>query len=527
VISLAKKKHIAPKGHSQKRKTISAKKIGNTQRNLKPVIFSRYASASKSFRNAASSSLRAYNIPTYTDQELEFFEDAWATTPAGTALDKRMEFVMGGGVKPIFELIDPVKDNGEEMTDKEQKEILQSYDGELKELIEFDQQIGFNQKLYDGSVMAKVFGRAAILFENLEDDKSAGLPKSLKLVHSRNLNKVNFNQETWELKDVLIQNPSKVAQAEEMIYLVNKPDSPIRLTLWYGYSEMQRIVGAARAYRRIIEFDMPEITQSMWAAYGMFIVKRMGRSETDATTDMNTILSSLNPGAFNGVTVDAMDEVEFIKADLDPKIKELVDLSDFYERVMIGNSQTPSALLGREEDQNRATLIGKIKFFIEGPVKADREWLSNIISKQWYERNLRKLDHEELLEHVRVKAEFEAISIEQWEDLVEPVQRLITVLPNLPDDLKLQLLNLEELKDDLETATTEANAPIANALGVPGMEQQQKVPKLPTVPVPTSTTSTAKGKKNHDIVKAQKVLSLLKKSPTGKARSSTKMLQNY
>jgi len=484
---LANKKRKAPKGYSGKRKNTNAKKIGNTERTLMPVKFTRWASASKTFRDAADKNLRAYNIPTYTDQELEFFEDAWATTPAGTALDKRMEFVIGGGVKPTFELIDPIKDNGEEMTDQEQKEILQDYDDELKELEEFDEQMHFNQKLYDAAIMAKVFGRSVILFENLEDDKSIGLPKSLKLVHSRNLNKVNFDQNTWALMDVLIQNPSKKALAEEMIYLVNKPDSPIRLTLWYGYSEMQRIVGAARAYRRIIEFDMPEITQSMWASYGMFLIKRMGRSESDATIDVNTVLNSLNPGAFNAVTVDQMDEIEFIKADLDPKIKELTELGDFYERLMIGNSQTPSALLGREEDQNRATLIGKIKFFIEGPVKADREWLSNIIGSQWYERNLVKLGHEEILEHVRIKPEFETISIEQWEDLVEPVQRLITVLPNLPDDLKLQLLNLEELKDDLEEAPIQQN--------LDAIPQEAKVPKLPTVPVPTSTVSTAKRKK--------------------------------
>jgi len=483
---LVKKKKIAPKGYSGKRKVTSARKIGNTEKKLLPVKFSRWASASRTFRDA-DKNLRAYNIPTYTDQELEFFEDAWATTPAGTALDKRMEFVIGGGVKPTFELIDPIKDDGEEMTDQEQKEILQDYDDELKELEEFDEQMHFNQKLYDAAIMAKVFGRSVILFENLEDDKSQGLPKSLKLVHSRNLNKVNFDQNTWALQDVLIQNPSKKALAEEMIYLVNKPDSPIRLTLWYGYSEMQRIVGAARAYRRIIEFDMPEITQSMWAGYGMFLIKRMGRSESDATIDVNTVLNSLNPGAFNAITVDQMDEIEFVKADLDPKIKELTELGDFYERLMIGNSQTPSALLGREEDQNRATLIGKIKFFIEGPVKADREWLANIIGSQWYERNLVKLGHEEILEHVRIKPEFETISIEQWEDLVEPVQRLITVLPNLPDDLKLQLLNLEELKDDLEEAPLQQN--------LDAIPQEAKVPKLPTVPVPTNTVSTAKHKK--------------------------------
>ena len=50
-----------------------------------------------------------------------------------------------------------------------------------------------------------------------------------------------------------------------MVYFVNRPDSPKRRTMWYGYSDLQRVVGAARAWRRIIEFDMPEITTSAWA----------------------------------------------------------------------------------------------------------------------------------------------------------------------------------------------------------------------------------------------------------------------
>jgi len=31
--------------------------------------------------------------------------EAWANTPAGTAIDKKMEFVMGNGVRPTFELL--------------------------------------------------------------------------------------------------------------------------------------------------------------------------------------------------------------------------------------------------------------------------------------------------------------------------------------------------------------------------------------------------------------------------------------
>ena len=118
-----KRKSKVPKGHSGKRKTPTLKRFGNNAnvKNHKPIL-SKWASGSKMVRSAAHVTLRAFNLPTYTDEELEFFEDSWANTPAGTALDKRIELVIGGGVKPVFELIDPTKSNGEEMSEDDQKE---------------------------------------------------------------------------------------------------------------------------------------------------------------------------------------------------------------------------------------------------------------------------------------------------------------------------------------------------------------------------------------------------------------------
>ena len=419
----------------KKRKVRSSSKISS----IKPT------GATKTRRHFnAKTELMTYNQPTYTDIELEYFEDAWATTPAGLALDKRMEFVWLGGVKPVFEL----KEEDAGMSEEEKKNKLKKYDKERQALIDFDNLMNFNEVGRDASVMAKVFGRSVILFENLQEDKSIGLPSYLKLVHSRNLNKVNINPESWEIKDVKIMNPSKVAGPDEMIYITNKPNSPIRHSIWFGYSEMQRIAGAARAYRRIVEFDMPEIAQTMWAGSIMLFIKKMGRSKANAQTDATSILNSIKAGNYNAVEVDALDEIKLEKLDLDPHIQELVALSNYYRNEMIGNSQTPNALLGSEEEPNRATLIGKIRFFIEGPVKADREWLSDIISRQWYEKNLKKLKYGDILKDIRVKAEFEPIIIEAWDDKVEAVTKLKEIVP-ITDEQSLDLLGLEELKDEV------------------------------------------------------------------------------
>ena len=414
---------------------MASKKVKPDRKALPPV---RVASASKKF--ATADILMMYSNPAYTDQELEYFEDAWGSTVVGNAIDKLMEYVMGGGVKPTFELVD---DKG--MDEDQVLKEVKKYDNELNELIDYDKKISFQKKLNDAATMAKVFGRCVMVFE-----PPTGLPTALKIIHPRDLGRVFLDQKDWGLEKVITTFPSDELLPEEMIYFVNRPDSPKRRTMWYGYSDLQRVVGAARAYRRIIEYDMPEITTSAWAGYGMFILKKLGRSSADATLDANTLLDSLNAGAFNCVTVDAMDEIEFKNLDLDPKIREMVDLASFYERILIGNFAVPSALLGREEDQNRATLIGKIQFFLSGPVKATREWLSDMISVQWYERNMRAMGMEELLKVVRVKAEFESVQVESWFDLVDAVMRLKTVLPNLPDDKILELLNLEEIKDDLE-----------------------------------------------------------------------------
>jgi len=257
--------------------------------------------------------------------------------------------------------------------------------------------------------------------------------------------------------------------------------------MWYGYSDLQRVVGSARSWRRLIEADMPEVVSSMWAGYGMFLVKKMGRSKTDSQNDMNTLLQSLKAGSFNAVSVDASDEVEYHSLDLQPKIKEMVDLASFYERIIIGNFAVPSALMGREEDQNRATLIGKINFFLSGVVKAKRDWIADMVSQQWYERNMIKMGMGDLLDKVRVKTEFESIIVESWFDLVDSVLRVKGIFPNMPDDQLLELLNLEEFKSELAQSTTpttdvpQGNVPINTAQDIVNKQINKTINQTDTV----------------------------------------------
>jgi hypothetical protein len=439
-----------------------------------PIPATNYASASR--RQSTNDHLYMYSNPSYTDQELEWFEDVWSSSIAGAVIDKLIEYVFGNGIKPVFELI-----NDAELDDDQKKEQLKMYEDELNELIEYDKKIRFEKKLKEAITNCMVFGRCVVAFEG------RGLPRALKIIHPRDTGRVFINQKDWSLEKVITTFPSDEITPDDMLYLCNRPDSPKRRTMWYGYSDLQRVVGSARSWRRLIEADMPEVVSSMWAGYGMFLVKKMGRSKTDSQNDMNTLLQSLKAGSFNAVSVDASDEVEYHSLDLQPKIKEMVDLASFYERIIIGNFAVPSALMGREEDQNRATLIGKINFFLSGVVKAKRDWIADMVSQQWYERNMIKMGMGDLLDKVRVKTEFESIIVESWFDLVDSVLRIKGIFPNMPDDQLLELLNLEEFKSELAQSTTpttdvpQGNVPINTAQDIVNKQINKTINQTDTV----------------------------------------------
>jgi hypothetical protein len=162
---------------------------------------------------------------------------------------------------------------------------------------------------------------------------------------------------------------------------------------------------------------------------------------------LNALVNSLKPGAFNAIAAKKED-VDFKTLDLDPKVQELVQLIDAYERLIIGNSTVPSALLGREEEQNMATLKGKIEFFMNGVIRAEREAIVREVSRQWYQRLVERIEPNALNE-LNISAEFEPFIVSNWVDMVDAVKKLKELLPNLSENAILTMLGLEYLKNDM------------------------------------------------------------------------------
>ena len=141
-------------------------------------------------------------------------------------------------------------------------------------------------------------------------------------------------------------------------------------------------------------------------------------------------------------------------SNLKANVDQIVQLINNYERLIIGNFCVPAPLLGREEESNMATLFGKIRLFLQGPVQADRDWLGPIIAEQWYTR-LIKIMEPDALKTIRVKAEFEPIILEDWKDMIDGLQKLKLTIPSFPDKGLLEIAGLEEYEDDLEEQQTE------------------------------------------------------------------------
>ena len=64
----------------------------------------------------------------------------------------------------------------------------------------------------------------------------------------------------------------------------------------------------------------------------------------------------------------------------------------------------------------------------------------------------------EAAEAVRVKAEFQPVVMESWQDIIESLIKLKQLIPGIPDAELLKIANLEELVDKIEV--TQAPDPL-------------------------------------------------------------------
>ena len=380
----------------------------------------------------------------YNDDDYDIFEDIWSHGLPGDVLDTRIMYAMGEGIKPTFKLRRPRKAGDE----KAQEKLLEKYESLLDELTEIDEnpKMNFNENVSDSAVQAKVFGRSVLAFEPGEGKP----PQALKPIHPRFLGRTFIHQSDWSLSSVYTNTKLKqLTSADEMIYFVNKKNSPRFRTMHYGYSDFQRIAGQARALREITEYDIVEITKSMFAGYGIVLVDQENLSDDQKEDDLNSVLRNLRAGGFSAISKQGEKGVEFEQFKFETDIQGIGTLIDKCERMIIGHGQVPGAVLGREEDSNMATMYGKMRMFLQGPVRADRKWIGKTVAIPWYENNLKYIDRD-ALDIVKVVPEFENLPVDAWMETIDGLMKLKKLIPGLPDAEILRMADLSHLQNKIE-----------------------------------------------------------------------------
>ena len=402
--------------------------------------------------------------PRYNEEDLDNFEDLWAHTLAGDCIDVRINHAVGDGFKPVAKWRHPKK-HGD--TEEAQNEGLKEYDDLMDELVAIDElpEINLYDNVRDMARMAKVFGRGALVFESSNDKSREDIPTFMKAIHPRMLGRVFTRQDSWDLDSVYIHTKiDQAAYADEMIYFCNMVNSPLYRNMWYGYSDMHRVAGQATALREITEFDVLEIVKSMFAGYGIVAVDQENIPDDEKENDLNTIMNNLKPGAFTAITKQNEKDIDFSQFKFETDISGLTQLIQHMERMIIGHGQVPGALLGREEDANLATLHGKIRSFLHGPVRHDRRWIGKTLQRWWYDRNAEILQ-KGVLKEIKIEVQFENLPVDAWLGVINEIGQLRQLLPTLPDSSLLKLADLDFLIDTLAAQGMSTNSQL---------EQQEK-----------------------------------------------------
>ena len=443
-----------------------------------------------------------YWLNPYQYQDYIIFQDNYANTIAGRIIDIIVYFTLANGIKPKLEVKDKKKFKDDEeivkaMADAEwvldaieQIEKNISANGEPKPFVSLDAQknlkyipiytvtgdeegdlpsydTNLQQKWASACTLGLTYGRTAVVPNVDENDDKVevmiagkkkeyqGIPKILQLIHPRDLGFNHVDPRTWKLLGMQLYNSNWILKPDQMIFWEWNPNNPVYGSLYYGYSLQQSMMGSARSLRRIIEVDFPLIAKTRWSGMYWLFFKRKGEGLTTAEQEHAAILKNIRLDGINiSLEDDPMNDVKIEKIDLDPKIQELIEMCRFMIQYMMAQVGMPQGLLFGEEALNRATLIGKIKSFVQGPIRKYRRWFLDGVSEQWYARLAQTMaiqddEVKKVLDQFNVVADVEEFVLEDWNDLIQPFMMLSQLNPFKDDEIgkMLHIDNYQSLID--------------------------------------------------------------------------------
>jgi len=436
----------------------------------------------------------------YQYQDYIYLQDIYANTIAGRILDAETYFMLANGVKPKIR----IKNENQFADDKAKRKFLKDHQWMVDVLEEIDKNVSVSSQpkafgedkdtgipnvgpmgtakdkdtsTYDTSlskkwksicIMALTFGRACIIprvdkdddkvtvFEEGKEKTYKNIPKIILPIHSRDMGFNYVDYLTHRLLGIQLNNSNWILTPDEMILWENKPDNPVYGSKYYGMSELQSMMGAARTIRQIIEVDLPLIAKTRWSGMYWIVFKRkfedVGTSDAEATA----ILANIE---LNGINISMEDNPEedfkLHKIDLDPKIADLLQTVKDMIQYMQGQVGLPQGILYGEQDLNRDTLSKKISTWDKSYIKDKREWFLEPIGIQWYTRLAKTLAKQsekwkKALKGIEVYADVSPLRLEDLQNQIQVLMMMENITGAWTDEARAEFLDMENLPENID-----------------------------------------------------------------------------
>ena len=465
-----------------------------------------------------------YFLNQYTALDYILYQNIWMTTVCGSIIDILTAFTMGRGIRPILKLNDSVNielktiNGKKESKDEAEARIIEENESLLDPIIAIDKSFSdpdqkdpyldedFNTKIEALVRNHWIFGRCMLLKESFDEytfewegTKYPKIPNVLKVIHPRDMGFVQIDQPTLKLKGIQLNYSTTIIPADEMLFLEHNPDSPIYLGKYYGYSKMQRMLGHGRSLRKLIDKDFPNVASVGYAGFSIVAFKR-DKKGSNAESDQNqSFVNTMTVGLPNAATFDnPADDVHVHQIDTDPKIKEMIEMAHYHAEACAKINEVPTALVAKEKDPNRDTLLGILRLFIENVVKRHRVTIGTKIAAQHYMPNFRIIyeGKSEILDKFHIESEFDDFKLESWVDIVDAVVNL-NQLFKLKVDANGELLGIPNLETKIDPDGTPIN-PTQSFTDADGKTLEMKTTK------PSKKTETKKPEEQSSPEEPQK-----------------------
>lgn len=334
-----------------------------------------------------SRTVAAFQLTNPYDPIRQFlFEDCFRSDPVvKRCIISETDVVLGTRAFPVLDIDKEftTEDIANGLKRQEMERVLSSSEMSMlqTEFNELDKQVKMRSRMTAGLVQSDIGGRAILQKAAYDSDK---IPTELKILNWKKIGDVFIDVDTWKIVAIQYADypEDEPLTPDQIIYHTMhdwhvSPDS-----LYYGLSRIEPIAATSEINRLLDEVDLKETAKTQWSKTGAVIFPPDTSPET-----IRNYMQSLVAGTMNGTDI----QVKFDLWDLESNLERMFNLRSEDDRRIIRAFGNPMVTIGFEEITNHATVDKVFTFYEQSTIKSLRTWLQDTYEPQWYEPILMQL----------------------------------------------------------------------------------------------------------------------------------------